>query len=445
MKALNFCIGAVMMLLFFTACTSDTPSPDNTTDGYADVRISLSAGSLPTRSASGKSVDWTDQNTEEGELMRNCFVLVVQNGNIVSLLQSKDYPKEQSDVNTLTARIPVGTTTFYSFANIRPSDIGIDTTKTYPQTLPPDFNNRLFSVSGNCRRASGFANGIPMSNCQTIDILPTTQRVDLEVVRMVAKVRLMLSNVSANDMTIRSVSLRDITANATDNLYLLPKTDADGSVVPNISPTAARTKYTVELGDTMTVKAGGKDEHMVEFYINESQANTPKYFIITVNTDQPGFSRRVAMMQWGTISRGDLLIIPIKLNDYRVRFEVEQFTAIGVLPDVQNTDSMLTVHFHSYGEFHIRPHVIRASDGQELTAGTDESNGWLLDDWATLELNPAGDAGTCIYDRIPTPIVSSHTFEGVMGNRSGYALHQMLFSVSGLGYQIPYKIQIIKE
>lgn len=434
---------ALLSILALAACTPE-PNPD-ATGGYANIQIRLSAGSADSRSVSAASVDWTDQNTVPGELMRNCFVLVVQNGKIISLLRSRDYPTEQSYVGTLTARIPTGTTTFYSFANIRPSDIGIDTAAAYPQQLPPDFDSRLFSVSGNKRRASDFTTGIPMSNCQTIDVVPTTQRIDLEVVRMVAKVRLLLTNESAEDIRVRSVSLSDITADADRNLYLLPKKSADGSIEPNISLDAGRATYTVELGDTAVVKAGGKSERVVEFYVNESRAVSPKYFVINLNTDQQTISRRVALLQWSTISRGDLLVIPIRMNDYRVRFDVEQFTAIGVLPDVESSDSLLRVRFRGYGEFHIRPHVIRVSDGKELTPGTDATDGWLFGGWSTLEMSPDGGAGTCIYDRMPTPVGASQTIEGVIGNRPGYAIHQMLFSVSGLGYQIPYKIQIVKE
>ena len=450
-KAVLFvgCVITICFVALLAACSPDSePGGEDSRNGYADIRISVSAQPAPkkqSRASLEQGESWTDRNASEGEMMRRCFVIVVQNGEIETIIQSKDFDSEKNFTETLAARIKTGTTTFYSFANMRPSDIGLDAGASFPVPLPEGFDNRLCSVNGNQNKASGFGDGIPMSNRQTIDIMPTTERVDLEVVRMVAKVRLQLTNETSQDITVRQVSLSDITGNVASNVSLFPKTDGSGAIVPSVSASAARGTYTISLGDTCVLKAKSAEPRTVEFYVNESQADVPKYFVISLNTDQPTVSRRVAFLQWNTISRGDLLVIPIRLNDYSVRFDVEQFTAIGVLPDVQSDDSQLTVRFHSYGEFHIRPHVIRVSDGKELTPGTDSKDGWLFSSWSTLDMSPFGGDGTSIYDKVPVPVGASQTFEGVMGNRSGYAIHQMLFRVNGLGYDIPYKIQIIKE
>ena len=443
------CIISICFVALLAACSADSGADNNSNrNGYADILITLSAQSVQagsSRSASNLTEVWSDKNASKGEMMRNCFVVVVQNGEIETIIQSEDYDSEQSYAETLTAHVKTGTTTFYSFANMRPSDVGLDTGASFPVPLPEGFDDRLFSVNGNQNKASDFSEGIPMSNRQTVDIKPTTERVDLEVVRMVAKVRLQLTNETSEDIKVKQVSLSDITANEVSNVSLFPVTDDSGAIVPSVSASATHGTYTISLGDTCVLKAQSKEARIVEFYVNESQADVPKYFVISLDTDQPAVSRRVAFLQWNTISRGDLLVIPIRLNDYSVRFDVEQFTAIGVLPDVQSDDSQLTVRFHSYGEFHIRPHVIRVSDGKELTPGTDSKDGWLFASWSTLDMSPSGGDGTCIYDKAPVPVGASQTFEGIMGNRPGYAIHQMLFRVKGLGYDIPYKIQIIKE
>lgn len=170
-------------------------------------------------------------------------------------------------------------------------------------------------------------------------------------------------------------------------------------------------------------------------------ARTTSCFILNVETDQQTVSHRVAMTDWNTIARNDYLRIPIRLNDYRISFDAEQFTAIGVLPTVRYDKDMLTATFASYGEFHLRPTVTRLSDGKVLTAG----NEWKLTDWKVLSLMPEGAAGTCIYDRMPYLQPSSQTIEGFMGNRAGTALHQVFFQVAGLSYAIPYKVQIIRQ
>ena len=450
-KAIVFvgCAITICFVALLAACSPDSETGGKDShNGYADIRICLSAQSAQksqSRASFGQNEGWTDKNASPGEMMRRCFVVVVQNGEIETIIQSKDFDSEKNLTETLAARIKTGTTTFYSFANMRPSDVGLDAGASFPTPLPEGFENRLFSVNGNQNKVSGFNDGIPMSNRQTIDILPTTERVDLEVVRMVAKVRLLLTNETPQDIKVRQVSLSDITCNEASNISLFPKTDDTGAIVPSIGASAAHGTYTVDLGDTCVLKAKSAEPHTVEFYVNESQADVPKYFVISLDTDQKTISQRVAFLNWNTISRGDLLVIPIRLNDYSVRFDVEQFTAIGVLPDVQSDDNQLTVRFHGYGEFHIRPHVIRVSDGKELTPGTDSKDGWLFASWSTLEMSSSGGDGTSIYDKAPVPVGASQTFEGVMGNRSGYAIHQMLFRIKGLGYDIPYKIQIIKE
>lgn len=434
---------AIALASFLFSCSPD--SDTGTSENPVNVEITLSASPSPSPTRSLGDNVWTDQNATAGEFMRRCFVVAVQGGSIVDIIRSGEYAGEKASATRLTSRIPAGTTTFYSFANIRPEDVGIDTTATLPAPLPDGFARQTFTVRGNVLKAADFADGIPMSNCQTIDITPSTQHVSLSVVRMVAKVRMTFSNESAQPFRLKAVTLSDITDDTAGNLYLLPLQGDGGSLLPNIGPVATHSTRRIDLGDGLLLEAGGKNRQTVEFYVNESEANEPKYFVVGAETDQSTASRRMAMMQWGGISRGDLIVLPIRLNDYRVECSVEQFTAIGVLPDVESSPEQLTVRFHGYGEFHIRPSVRRLSDGKLLTPGTDGKDGWLFESWTTTELQPDGGDGTCIYDRTPAPVTSRHTIEGIMGNRSGYAMHQLLIRAGGMDYAIPYKIEIIKE
>lgn len=260
---------------------------------------------------------------------------------------------------------------------------------------------------------------------------------------MVAKMRLTLTNESAADFRVRSVTVSDITADASDNIMLMPDIIDDERTAPNLSAAATAANRTIKIGgdDGTTLLAGGKNSIETTFYLNESVARSTGSFILNVETDQQTVSHRVAMTDWNTIARNEYLRIPIRLNDYRISFDVEQFTAIGVLPTVRYDKDMLTATFASYGEFHLRPTVTRLSDGKVLTAG----NEWSLTEWKVLSLTPEGGAGTCIYDRMPYLQPSSLTIEGFMGNRAGTALHQAFFHVKGLSYAIPYKVQIIRQ
>ena len=310
--------------------------------------------------------------------------------------------------------------------------------------LPADFDNKLYTVNGNVLTAADFPGGIPMSNKQTIEIKKNTSDVDLEVIRMVAKVKLKITNDTPNDITLKKVALTDITKNEANNLYLLPGKDNGTAVEPHINASAAKEMFTINLNPEVVVKANTTTPTIISFYVNESIARMPNYFVVSVKTDHATMNHRGALSNWNTISRNDYLEIPIKLNDYRVRFKVEQFTPIGVLPTVEQNDEMLTVRFKSYGEFHLIPYVVRISDGVELKPGADTEGGWVFAGWQTLTLQPDGD-GVCIYDRMPTPVPSRHTIEGVIGNRNGYAIHKVLIGINQLGYDIPYKVEIIKE
>ncbi len=448
MKTISLSILALIATMMLCCCSADTNEESAEESKPVSVRINISASAGGALSRGSGGLEWTDDNADKGEMMKNCFTIIVQGGIIKHLLVSENYTEEKSWVGTLTAKIAPGETTFYSFANIKPEDVGIDSKIDYSTTntpLPTGFDSKLYSVEGNVLTAADFPNGIPMSNKQTIEIKKTTSDIDLEVIRMVAKVKLKITNDTPNEIKVRSVSLTDITKNEANNLYLLPGKDNGTAVEPNLNPSASKEDYVINLKHEVVVEAKTTTPKIISFYVNESVAENPNYFVVGVKTDHATMNLRAALSKWNTISRNDYLEIPIKLNNYRVRFKVEQFTAIGVLPEVEQNDEKLTIRFKSYGEFHLIPYVVRLSDGVELTPGTDSANGWLFKGWQTQKMEPDGAEGVCIYDRKPVAVPSRKTIEGVVGNRNGYAIHQILIGIKNLEYDIPYRVEIIKE
>lgn len=444
--SLFFVFAAAMSLI---SCATDSTEDSIKASKPVDVDLTISMQGASTRASASsertgaaRGVSWDDPNAVPGEMMRHCFVVAVQDGKIAGVVVSDDYAEEKSYAERLTLHINPGETTIYSFANIRPSQIGIVPAMAVG-TEAPDFEHMTYGVAGNVNAASDFTDGIPMSGKLQTTITERTSHIDLEVIRMVAKMRLTLTNESAAAFRVRSVTLSDITKDAKDNLMLMPHIIDDERTAPNLSTAATAANRTIQIGgdEGTTLLAGGKNSIETTFYLNESVARSTGCFVLNVETDQQTVSHRVAMTDWNTIARNDYLRIPIRLNDYRISFDAEQFTAIGVLPTVRYDKDMLTATFASYGEFHLRPTVTRLSDGKVLTAG----NEWKLTDWKTLSLMPEGKAGTCIYDRMPYLQPSSQTIEGFMGNRAGTALHQVFFQVAGLSYAIPYKVQIIRQ
>lgn len=275
-----------------------------------------------------------------------------------------------------------------------------------------------------------------MSNKQTVNITSKKQQVDLEVIRMMAKVELNFTNDTGYDLSIKSVKLTDITDNAANNVSLLPMKDASGNVVPNINASATYKDYTVSIGGTSGTQVKNGGTLQTTFYVNESVARNPKYFVLSINTDKGTVTNRIAMTEWSKIARNDYLVIPVKLVDYRIELEPQVFTAIGVIPELKYEKDRITATFKSYGEFHLKLHVIKRSDNTELT-------NWTFKSITTLEADPAGGEGTSIYDEEPYFETRTKTFEGYISPRKGYAIHEINVEINGV--IIPYRLQINKE
>lgn len=396
-----------------------------------ELRLTASASSL-TRSYSTSDgvtrASWVDTNAaREGEMMHNCFVVIVQNGKIQSIVQ-RDFT-EEVEQTSLKAKAELGNATFYSFANITPAELGITMT-----TTPTEIESKYYKVEGNTQTLS--TKGIPMSNKQTVNITSKKQQVDLEVIRMMAKVELNFTNDTGYDLSIKSVKLTDITDNAANNVSLLPLKDASGNVVPNINASATYKDYTVSIGGTSGTQVKNGGTLQTTFYVNESVARNPKYFVLSINTDKGTVTNRIAMTEWSKIARNDYLVIPVKLVDYRIKLEPQVFTAIGVIPELNYVGDRITATFKSYGEFHLKLHVIRRSDNKEL-------NNWTFKSIRTLEADPAGGEGTSIYDEEPYFDKRTKTFEGYISPRKGYAIHEINVEINGV--TIPYRLQINKE
>ena len=478
MKKLSKFIMSILALLAFAGCTADTDNDnDNGDKGKVRVRINISSSGISSASRASGDLSWHDEYVEQGEKMKNCFVVIVQKGKIIDLLKSEEYTTEQDYVGRLESTLDEGETTFYSFANISPEDLGFNSTVDYYTKLhsntafPTDFDSKLYAVAGNVGaaivkpadgaplRKNVFTNGIPMSNKQTITIKPTTQQVDLEVIRMVAKMKLKLTNDTPKDITLKSISLSDITTDGStgaENLYLLPGNDNGVAVEPHLSPLATYNIYKVDLWSKVGEKevpwikipantATSKKPVEVTFYLNESVAKSPEYFILNLETDNLAINRRITLAKWDVMARNDYLEVPIKLSDYQITFDVQQFTAIGVLPSISQVDDKLTVKFKNYGEFHLVPHVKEYSTGTELVGGSDAGGSWTVAGWSTIKQDPDGADGVSIYDRSPNYVPKRLTIDGVMGNRPGYAVHEILIHIGGLKYNIPYRVEIIKE
>lgn len=456
------CIWAVCLLAACSAGDEATSFPGQAdAENRVGVTLRLSALSSQTSQSSRSSLTragWeTDTEAMPGEMMKSWFVVVVQNGTIEKIISS-DLKSDVTEVekDQVFVKLKTGATTFYSFANIKPEEIGLNASTSVGQQLPTDFDEQTYQMDGNSKlfhlsMTSDFQNGYPMSNKQTVDVVDNQQVINLEVIRMVAKVQLSITNATDHDIVLKSITLSDVTLNGNRNIKLLPNVDSANKLKGvNLADGVAKGTVTLKADENNKgITIGEKATQTACFYMNESLVDKKedggnRYFILSLTTvdEATGITsnNRYAMLSWNEIRRNDYLKIPIKLEDYQIRWTVEAFSPIGVLPKVKDDGKNLSLNFSYYGEFHIKPEVIKLSRTgsqtlpvSEWQMGTDATGS---DGWKLQEQTPKGADGVNIFDRSPAWMPSAYRLEGEMGNRTGSAIYTMKIKVkeqNGLG------------
>lgn len=456
------CIWAVCLLAACSAGDEATSSPGQAdAENRVGVTLRLSALSSQTSQSSRISqtrAAWeTDTDALPGEMMKSWFVVVVQNGKIEKIITSdlKSLGVTEVEKDQVFVKLNTGETTFYSFANIKPKEIGLDASTSVGQSLPADFDEKTYQMDGNCQlfhqlMTPDFQNGYPMSNKQVVNITTTNQQViNLEVIRMVAKVQLSITNATDHAINLKTITLSDVTQNGNPNIKLLPNVDSNNQLQVNLANSAKKGTITLTAAENDGITIEARAKQTACFYMNESLVDKGadggnRYFILSLTTVDAATgatsNHRYAMLSWNEIRRNDYLKIPIKLEDYQIRWTVEAFSPIGVLPKVTDDGENLSLDFVYYGEFHIKPEVIKLSRTgsqtlpvSEWQMGTDATGS---DGWKLQEQTPKGADGVNIFDRSPAWIPSAYRLEGEMGNRTGSAIYTMKIKVkeqNGLG------------
>lgn len=450
------CIWAVCLLAACSAGDDATSFPGQAdAENRVGVTLQLSALSSQTSQSSRSSLTraWeTDTEALPEEMMKSWFVVVVQNGTIEKIIIS-NFQSSVTEVekDQVFVKLNTGATTFYSFANIKPKDIGLNAITSVGQQLPAGFDEKTYQMNGNSKlfhlsMIPEFQNGYPMSNKQVVNITDNQQVINLEVIRMVAKVQLSISNATDHDIVLKSITLSDVTLNTLNdnrNIKLLPNVDSANKLKGvNLVDGVAKGTITLEADDINGITIGEEATQTACFYMNESLVDKRedggnRYFILSLTTVDATTSttsnHRYAMLSWNEIRRNDYLKIPIKLEDYQIRWTVEAFSPIGVLPKVKDDGKNLSLDFSYYGEFHIKPEVIKLSrtgsqtlSVSEWQMGTDETGS---DGWKLQEQHPQGADGVNIFDASPAWVPSAYRLEGEMGNRTGSAIYTMKIKV----------------
>lgn len=432
----------VMLLLTFAACSpdSDASDPGSNTNKTYTLHFNLSpvsgssASSRAETYTAGSPNTWEDGSKEEN--MKSWTVVFVKSSDRTVAKVVKQPSVEEGNVKeddvTVTG-LEAGTYSVYSFANISDADLG-----TITEGSPsPDFDSKSFAVNGNDMDIK--ANGIPMSNKQEVTIGSDGQPdvKDLYVVRMLSKITLKFRNMTGEDITVKNVSISDITSNpaaGTENIMLLPKTSVSSTDVaqaPNLVENAKRDDFThaITHGLTVAKNTTGYDtdnSRSVSFYVNESQAgNAYPYFVVTLETNV-GSQRYFMYTDWNQIARNDHHVLKLALSDYKLRLKVEDFGSIGSAPSLKDDGKQLNLIFHDLEEFHIVPSVTKYSDESSSVSFTNL-------EWTRLSESET-DAEKKAFLTKPDIVTGENRIEaetkGELGKKIGPIVYQLSVKVN---------------
>ena len=371
----------------------------------------------------------TTRAGEVEENMKSWVVIITNqsNGTVENVFTTKDNVGNLTEdvVANFTTQVTTGTKRIYSFANITPAqletalgltagDISSQTLKGKPLTNDA-VNAATFAPQGNNWTSVNNTKGIPMSNWQEIEIKSDNKSYTLYVCRMIAKVEFKLENKTGQPVTVKNVTISDITSNKSP-IMLMPKTsvtaERDIKQSVNLPMASDSASVSVETTEVKALKEDGTDAitlladdtTSVTVYVNESQVQSDYgLFRLTLTIDRGTGEEeelRYALLSdessnWTWIARNDHRIIPITIDDYKLDIVPVDFPPIGVYPASvkEDEEGTFTCTFHAGGNFHLAPVVTRYSTGESLPYGWggNEVGTWNITSFTTPETTPAGE------------------------------------------------------
>ena len=302
--------------------------------------------------------------------------------------------------------------------------------------------------------SNGFGSkGIPMCNVQqNIEITGNNDNVNLIVIRMLAKIEVQITNSSAVDVTVESVSLSDVTTNSSDNgnndnLKLLPKLTAGANTMnfvhkdikPNLGDETKQDGYTHIINKTIEA---GKTEK-VTFYVNESAApqNASGLFYLSLGMkygdgeveyhhaliNQKG-STSLDDDAWDYIARNDYRVIPVILTDWQFRIEPLAFAPIAGYPAKTVGSDGLSATFSTGGPIILQPFVKKRTDSTWRDF-TDKEVTFVSVSWKNSDGIDVSGTGK-IFEQPLTYDTTTKCIYGVLNNNLGSGTYKTAVTVN---------------
>lgn len=364
-KRYTYLLLYVITIALFFACAKDEEQLDEKSYGTT-TRATVS---LATRATGTSEVHENNQ-----ELINDWWVLFVNSSNeIVKYIDRASTTKLTTAVEReeFDMEIATGDYTAYSFANITKTQVEAATGSLAIGNTITDLsavNINVASIIPNGTNVSSTSPNIPMTGKQTVRFASGgMQFIELEVIRMVAKMEFQYNNSSSEDLSINSLSIKQVQTAA---VPLMPNYTWLESGWPFANIGTAST-FTRPFATPISVSKGNTTPVIDKFYMIESQADyaTPmQSYLMTLNVTRNSIANNLYFSldktKIQTIYRNDHVIIPLNIFDHIVGLEVNFYPPIGGYPAVisENKDKAeFYCTFATQGEFEISPTVYNAS------------------------------------------------------------------------------------
>lgn len=394
---------AALLMAAFTACTQEESLDDG---GSGKIRYTLR---IATPDLETEALDHDSRanavNAKPNELMKSWLVIVEREGYLEDVHEWKikdgedgeEEERERDNVATFTAE--KGPRNFYSFANIDESEVlalfqeaGYKYTDfvvdpDQPKELTPmDALKKLsYPVSHTGSKPSTIL--IPMTGVLENEEVDNNSTITLYVYRMLNRLRFRITNKSGNKVTIKKITMGDITQDNTtekpSHIFFFPPQMRTAEI------TTAFPEGKHEVGDfvfydnqtatdeekvLMTLEKEDTEAHDYECYFSPSVASVhpTKHFPIRVEMEVENDKgevitkeTRFAVTSLNDIRRNSLVTIPITLTGYNMKLNAYHYAPIGSYPAVRITernDTEFNCEFTGIGDFALRPYIFAYED-----------------------------------------------------------------------------------
>ena len=388
------------------ACSSDDATSNAAEPATGKARVTLR---LTTDSENAMTRAWEDGNakTDRSEMMYNWTVLITD-GSTIKYKYTGTPAEAKAEIDDVCTEVEMesGEYSVYSFANISEASLqtllGVSSLEPATALADATVTAATATINGNGLDPTATNNygslGIPMSNKQTLTVPATgTVEKDLIVVRMLAKMELQITNSTGAAVTVKKITLTDVTSNAANNLKLLPSLTSNDDMAahhqdvrPNLNGTPATTDFVVLSTDKAIANAATET---VSFYVNESATPTNNGGLFQLSLELDGGEYRYSLIsdntdhEWNYIARNDYRILPITLDDYHFELIPYDFPPIGVYPvsvkALNTSENLYEFTFHDYGHFHLLPHVWKGESTQ-VKYNVGSGDYWTMKDGADV-------------------------------------------------------------